>query len=176
MPSEKSKSSMNTLTWKKVGDAYYLASPSEELVKLQYELTGKNVFWLNHEVYEVRRSGFWNQRYAVYKNNQEVVSVSHNFWGSKGKIQFSDGTHYSSDYNYKNTLTLSFLDAGAEIVSYCVGTENGKQQTILNLGIALVDAERLLVLTTLGMVMFLNIFNEFKEDDGDFLVMVAASS
>lgn len=167
---------MNNLTWKKVGDAYYLVSASEELVKLLYELTGTSSFWMNNDIYLVRRSGFWNQRYTVYNNNEEVVSVAHKFWGSKGKIQFSDGAQYVSDYNYKNTLTLRFLDNGTEILSYHVGSENGKQQTVLNLGIALIDAERLLILATLGMVMFLNIFNEFKEDDGDFLVMVAASS
>lgn len=167
---------MNNLTWNKTGDAYYLASPAEELVKLQYELIGKTVFWMNHEVYEVKRSGFWNQRYTVYKNNLEVVSVSHNFWGSKGSIKFLDGVQLTSDYKCKNILTLRFLDGNAEILKYHVGTENGKHQTIFNLGIALVDADRLLLLATLGMIMFLHIFNEFKEDDGDILVMVAASS
>jgi hypothetical protein len=171
---KKLKSNMNNLRWYKTGDAYYLASPAEELVKLQFELVGKTLFWMNHEVYEVRRSGFWNQRYAVYKNNKEVVSVSHNFWGSKGNIKFTDGIEYTSDYKYKNTLTLLFLDGDAEILSYHVGNEKGKHQTIFNPGIALVDAERLLLLATLGMVMFLNIFNEFKEDDSSFLLLATA--
>jgi hypothetical protein len=167
---------MNKLTWNKTGDAYYLASPGEELVKLQYELSGTTVFWFNHEVYEVKRSGFWNQRYTVYKNNQAVVSVSHNFWGSTGNIKFPDGVQYTSDYKYKNLLTLRFLDGAAEILSYHVAINNGKKETIFTPGIALVDAERLLLLATLGMVMFLNIFNEFKDNDGDLLVLVAASS
>jgi hypothetical protein len=168
---------MKNLSWKKTGDAYYLASPSEEFVKLLYE-ANKIVFWTNEEVYEVRRSGLWNQRYTVCKNNQEVVSVSHNFWGSKGKISFSDGTLFTSEYKYKNTLTLRFLDRESEILSYHVGMEDGKRKTVFNLGVALVDAERLLLLATLGMVMFLNIFNEFKdsEDDADILLLVTAAS
>lgn len=164
---------MNNLTWQKKGDAYYLASPIEELVKLQYEPTGSTTFWLNQETFEVKRSGFWNQRYCVFKKNLEIVSVSHNFWGSKGSIKFSNGGYYTSDYTYKNTLTLLFLDGSTEILSYHVSKKNDKHEIILNLGIALVDAERVLILATLGMVMFLNIFNEFKEDNGDLLVLLA---
>lgn len=41
-----------------------------------------------------------------------------------------------------------------------------EQCRALNLGIALIDAEKLLLLATLGMVMFLNIFNEFNDDGG----------
>jgi hypothetical protein len=166
---------MNSLTWKKTGDAYYLASPAEELVKLQFEDTDRAIFWMSNEIYEVKRSGFWNQRYTVLRDSQEMVSVSHTFWGSQGKLRFVDGARYDCDYNYKNTLTLRFLDTGSEILSYYVGKGGGKPQAIINLGIALVDAERLVILATLGMVMFLNIFNEFKEDDGSLLTMVAAS-
>lgn len=48
---------MKNLSWKKTGDSYYLASHSEELVKLQYEPDNKIIFWMNNEVYEVKRSG-----------------------------------------------------------------------------------------------------------------------
>ena len=165
---------MENLAWKKKGDAYYLASPTQELVKLHYELIHKVVFWVSDEVYEVQRSGLWNQRYAVYRNNEEVLSVSHNFWGSKGKINFSDGSNYATDYKYKNNLTLRFLDGESEILSYSVGMENGKRKAIFDIGIALIDAERLLLLATLGMVMFLNIFSEFNDGlNNDLLVLIA---
>ncbi len=167
---------MNKLTWNKTGDAYFLSSPTEEMVKLQFELNSNTLFWLNHEVYEVKRAGFWNQRYTVYKNSQELLSVSHNFWGSKGTIKFSDGTQYTIDYKYKNTLTLQFLEGSTEILSYHVATDNGRSETVFNLGFALLDAERLLLLATLGMVMFQSIFNEFKEDDGSLLLISTVGS
>jgi len=168
---------MKNLSWKKTGDSYYLASRSEELVKLQYEPDNKIVFWMNNEVYEVRRSGLWNQRYSVSRNNREVVSVSHNFWGSKGKINFSDGAQYTSDYKYKNTLTLRFLEGDSEVLSYHVGLDGGKRNAVFNLGVAMVDADRLLLLAALGMVMFLNIFNEFNDegDGADLLLLVTAA-
>lgn len=169
---------MTNLTWEKVGDVYYLESPSEELVKLHYKLVGKIIFWMNDEVYEIKRSGFWNQRYTLLKRNQEVLSVSHNFWGINGNIYFSDGAQYTFDFQSNQPLTLLFLDGESEILSYNVGKEEGKRKAIINLGIALVDAERLLLLATLGMVMFLNIFNEFNDggDDADILLLVTAAS
>lgn len=69
------------------------------------------------------------------------------------------------------------MDGDLEILSYHVGMDNGKRNAVLNLGVAMVDADRLLLLTTLGMVIFLNIFNEFKDegDEADFLLLVTAS-
>lgn len=168
---------MENLYWTKTGDAYYLASPSEELVKLQYDHGDKTLFWSNDEWFEVKRSGLWNQRYSIYKKNQELVSVSHNFWGSKGKLIFADGSQYTSDYNYKNIVTLRFLDGDSEILSYHVGAENGKQKAVLNVGSALIDAEKILLLASLGLVMFLNIFNEFNDggDEGGLLLLATAA-
>lgn len=157
---------MGNLTWTKSGDQYLLASPKQELVKLRYQSIGKTTFWLNEVTYEVKRSEFSNRRYTVYASDQQVLSLRNNFWGSKGIIQFPDGTQYLSDYTRKNTLTLHFLDPDTEILSYSVETSSGRQQVVLNLGWALLDADRLLLLATLGMVIFLNIFNEFN-DGGD---------
>jgi hypothetical protein len=169
---------MQNLLWNKTGDLYYLESPSEKLVQLHYEPANKISFRINDESYELKRTGFWNQRYTVYKNNQVVVKLSHNFWGSTGKINFSDGTQYMSDYKNKNTLALRLLDGESEILSYQEGLEDGKRKAILLLGVALVDAEKILLLATLGMVMFLNIFNEFKDegDDAGFLLLATAAS
>lgn len=167
---------MKNLAWRKVGDAYYLASAGEELVKLQYELVNKTTFWMNNEVYEVKRSGFWNQRYAVQRNHQEVVNVSHSFWGSTGKISFSDGTRYVSVYQYSNTLTMRFMEGSHEILRYHVGTESGIRKPVFTPGIALVDADKLLLLATLGMVMFLNIFNEFNDGDDVGAILLATAT
>ena len=154
---------MENLSWKKTVDAYFLTSPSEELIKLCYDVDIKKVFWIKDDEYVVKRSGLWNQRYTVYKSNQEVLWVSHDFWGSKGKIKFSDGTQYESDYKYMNTLTLRFFDGESEILSYHVGREEKKRKAIFNPGIALVDTDTILMLSALGMVMFQNLLDEFSD-------------
>ena len=168
---------MENLSWTKSGNHYLMASTSQEFVKLQFQTTGESTFWMNEERYKVKKSGFWNQRYTVYTDNKEVLTLTHNFWGSKGTIHFSDGTQYQSDYAHKNILTLLFLDQHTEILRYSVDSKNGKHQAVLNLGLALVDADRLLLLATLGMVIFLNIFNEFNDSGGeaDAFFMVSAA-
>ncbi len=131
---------------------------------------------MNEIRYEIHREGFWNQRYIVTKDGKEEATLSHNFWGSKGRIQFAEGITFCSDYKYKNILTLRFLDGESEILRYHVEGDSGKQFAEFSLGIAIVDAEKLLLMTALGMVMFLNIFNEFNggEDAGPFLMMAAS--
>lgn len=166
---------MNNLAWRKLGDAYYLASPNEELVKIQLESGSKAVFWMNNEVYEVKRSGFWNQRYAITRGQREIAVVTHTFWGSTGKISLYDGTTCTSEYHYSSKLTMRFAEGSGEILRYQAVTENGVHKPVLTLGISMVDADKLLLLATLGMVMFLNFFNEF-ENDGDVGAILLATS
>lgn len=167
---------MQHLTWKKKGDAYYLATPDEEVVKLLVEKPCKAIFWLNDEVYEIKRSGFWSPKYAIYNNSKEVLSLSYNFWGGKGKIQFPDGPHYTSSYCCSSTMTLRFMDGDNEILNYGVSNEGINQKVIVNVGIALIDADRLLILVALGMAMFLNMLHEHMEDDDTILIVTAAAS
>jgi hypothetical protein len=160
----------------KKGDAYYLATPEVEIMKLLVEATGKAIFWLNDEVYEVKRAGLWSSRYTICKSNKEVLSLSNNFWGGKGKIQFADGTHYISSYSYSCTMKLRFSDGDSEILQYGVSNEGGKQQVTLNVGIALIDADRLLILAALGMTLFLDMLNQIQDSDDTILIIAAAAS
>jgi hypothetical protein len=162
------------MKWQKVGSSYLLTSDTEELIRLQYDVTQASVFEMNGGVYTVSKKGFWNQRYHIAKKGFEVGMVSHNFWGSKGAIRFVDGTNYNSDYKYKNVLTLRFMDGESEILNYGVGGEPGKQFAVFSLGIAMIDADKLLIMAALGMIMFLDIFNEFNEagDDGGLTMIM----
>lgn len=167
-------SNMETLQWKKVDNTYFLTSREEELIILQYHPTHKNIFWIGDEAYEVVRSGFWSFRYTITKNGLPWAELKHRFWGSKGDITFADGSQYTSDYHYKNTLTLRFLDHEQEILRYHVGEEENKKKAILTPGIIMADGERLLQLSALGMIIFLSIFNEFDESGGGDLIMLTS--
>lgn len=156
---------MKELKWKKSGDAYYLSTSTENLVRLHYEHMGHIVFWINREPFEVKQSGFWAQRYAVFKDGNKLVSLSDRFLGSTGEIRFSDGTRYSCLYNQYREFTLHFFDDKNEILNYYLVEEHGKKQAALQLGTTLWDAERLLVLASLGMVVLLFLFEEFKENN-----------
>jgi hypothetical protein len=163
---------MGALYWEKTENSYSLISHGEKLITLNYHPVNKNIFWIGEDAYEVVRSGFWNMRYIITKDNQQWAQLRHKFWGSKGDITFADGSNYSSDYLYKNILTLRFLDGGEEILRYHVGEEALKKTAILTPGIALIDGERLLQLAALGMIIFLGIFNEFNESgDGDVIAL-----
>ncbi len=153
---------MKNLCWQNKGDAYYLASPFENLVKLHHHPGKQIVFWINDDEYVVRRSGQWNQHYAIYLKNCEVLSVSHDHSRGKGKIKMRDGLQYVSECTFKESLTLRFLDGEASILSYHLRTEDGKQKIYFNPGIVLVDVETILILAALGMVMLLNIYSELK--------------
>lgn len=165
------------LQWKKVDNTYFLTSREEELIILQYHPINKNIFWIGDEAYEVVRKGFWSFRYTITKNNRPWAELKHRFWGSKGDITFVDGSHYTSDYQYKNILTLRFLDQSHEILRYHVGEVDNKKKAILTPGIIMADGERLLQLSALGMIIFLSIFNEFDESgDGDVASIVSFAS
>ena len=100
----------------------------------------------------------------------------HSFWGSQGQIRFADGTHYRTDYQGKPLLTLRFLEEQSEILHYRVRGERGKLYAAFSLGYALLDADTLLTMAALGLVIFLDIFYEFtdgSEEENLFLVLAA---
>ncbi len=168
---------MKNLKWMKVDNVYLLtSSDSEVLIKLHFDLINVSSFEVNGESYFVKRKGFWNQRLSILHKDEEVVSVSHNFWGSKGLVRFGEGTSYQSHFKYKNILTLYLKDQESEILRYSVGGEPGKQFAEISIGIAIVDADKLLIMAGLGMIMFLNIFNEFNSGDDDGLIMLSVAS
>lgn len=161
----------NSLKWKRKGRLYELQQQGEILVQLQYEAAKNCLFKIGNQPFEVQRKGFWNPTYHVLQNETAIASLNHQFWGSKGLIHFQNGAIYQVEYKYKNILTLCISDNDSEILRYFVKSENNKQEGILQLGITMEDAERLLLLVTIAMVVFLSIFNEFNTDDGDEIAL-----
>ncbi|MFN7118052.1 MAG: hypothetical protein ACK4TA_14725 [Saprospiraceae bacterium] len=162
---------MNTLRWERRDQHYELKQQHETLVRLQYDAIKDCVFSLGNQQYAIHRAGFWNPVYIILQQHKTIATLRHSFWGSGGNIQFSDSAVYQVEYKYKNTLTLCILDADKELLRYYVIKENNKNQGFLQLGIHMEDAERLLQLATLAMVVFLSIFNEFNSNGGDDVII-----
>ena len=167
---------MDNLKWLKIGSDYRLISPTDELIRLAYEPLGRTTFTINGEMYAVERTGSWNLRYRLTGRQGEITTVSHTFWGSHGDIRFADGTSYHIDYPRKPLLTLRFLEEQSEILHYRVSGERGQLYAVFSLGYALLDADKVLTMAALGLVIFLDIFHEFNEgseQENLFLVLAA---
>ncbi len=167
---------MNKPVWKKVGDSYLLTSSEEELIRLNYRVGNACSFAISKMEYSAERKGFWSQHYEVIQNGIKTATLSFNFWGSKGHIQFEDGTRYQSNFTYKNVLTLKFTEGDSEILRYYVNGEPGKQYAAFSLGMVMLDADKLLIMAALGMILFLSIFNEFNSDGGDVPMVIVVSA
>jgi len=168
---------MADLFWTKTGDAYYLASSTEELVKLQFDGSSKIIFWMNNEVYEVRRLGWWSRSIAILHKHQEVLVATQRSCGSGGTVTFADGAQFLIDYKSSGPFVLRVMDGQSEILRYRASEDHGQKTAILTLGITLIDAERLLQLATLGMVLFLTRFKDCRTsgNDEDILLLVTAA-
>lgn len=164
------KEGTDRVKWERNGPLYELKQGTRVLVSLRYEALKTCIFYIGTQVFEIRRQGFWNPAYYITQHETEIASLKHQFWGSKGSIKFAEGTVYQVEYKYKNTLTLCIIDNNTEVLRYFVIQENNKRQAFLQLGIIMEDAERLLLLSTLAMVLFLSIFNEFNGKDGEDVI------
>ena len=151
---------MINIKWLIKDSQYTLESENETLVNLT-NIPGKNpVFTLNNTEYIVSLKGFWNPSYYIHCNKQEVVKITHSIWVSKGIIAFQDGTNYVSKYSNKGGLSLTFWQEETELLKYSIGFENKKPILNFSIGTAIIDADKLLILSTIGMIIFSGVYNE----------------
>ncbi len=160
---------MKNIQWIKDGKKELLKKEDEVLIDLSFQPGGVSHFSINNKNFAVNRKGFWNPVYSVTENEKEVLLLSHNFWGSNGKLVFADGAVYACVYQNKGGLKMKFLKGDMEILSYGLEMKNHRPETTFHLGIALVDAEKLLLLAALGKVIFSTLFMEDSSGD-DFLL------
>ena len=169
---------MKNLKWVKEDQKYFLKNDHTLLLTLNFHAAAIADFILNEKEYLVNRKGSWNPAYYVTASGKEIIKLTHSFWGSRGKIICWDNTVYKCEYINKGGLKVRFLDGENELFSYYLSTET-KQLTIsFNIGTHMEDAEKLLLLSVLGMVLFTSLAGEnfSKNDDNSTLLLLAATS
>lgn len=168
---------MKNLKWVKTGDSYILQNDDSLLLTLEVKPGKDSVFILNNRQYAVVQKGFWSSAYYVISEGEEIVKLSHGFWGSKGKIDFNDGSVYLSAYSSSSGLKMQFTDAGKEILTYGMAFENKRPELTFTVSTAMIDAEKLLILAALGMVVFSVVYKEMAGDgDGTALILLSTAT
>ena len=153
---------MINIKWQIKDYQYTLESENETLVSLT-NIPGKNpVFKINNEEYIVSLKGFWNPSYYIHCNQQEIAKITHSMWVSKGTISLHDGTEYISKYSNKGGLSLTFWHDETVVLKYSIGIENKKPILNFSIGTALIDADKLLIISTIGMIIFSGVYKEMS--------------
>ena len=71
---------------------------------------------------------------------------------------------------------MRFTDAGNEILCYGLAFENKHPIVTFTIGMEMIDAEKLLILSALGMVLFAGIYREIGGDsDATTLALLATT-
>lgn len=168
---------MRNLKWIKEDKRYLLKSDESSMIDLTITSAGAASFFIANKQYQVSKKGFFSPAYIVQSEGEEILKLSHGFWGSSGRIAFSDGSVYTSEYKNKGGLKMRFMDGENEILSYGRNVENKKLVPSFSIGISMVDADKLLILAALGVIIFQCLFSEDSSgDDAAFLATIAASS
>jgi hypothetical protein len=160
------------MQWIRQNDQYQLINQGETLVSVTIRQHKHAEAIINGVGHDIRLTGFWNPGYTVTNNSGTVLTLTHSFWGSKGKIRFADGSTFSSQYLNHRNLELQLQQDGAMVVSYAVSYAAGRPVMVFQAGIALEDAEKLLILAALGLTMFSAILTETQAgtDTNAFLI------
>ena len=166
---------MKNLKWQRDGELFLLKNNQEVLVSLFQKNCMNADFVMGPTEYHIERKGFWIPGYSVStKAGDNVLKLTHSFWGSRGTVTFNDGWVCDMVYNSKGGLTLRFIDSGNEILVYSTVFENRAQKMYFNTGTALLDADKLLVLAALGLTIFNTMHKENNSvDDGGIIVLLS---
>lgn len=168
---------MKNLTWIQEDEKWRLKNDEAILVDVTINLASTSTFSIEHKQYQVVKKGFFSPVYIVQSNEGDILNLSHSFWGSKGRIVFNDGAIYSCDYKYKGGFKMHFMDGDNNILSYARAIENKKTVPAFSIGISMVDAEKLLILSALGLILLQSLFMEDSSDnDVALLTSIAAIS
>ena len=146
---------MSQLFWKKNSDnSSALYNGTLDLVHISTQSNGKSIFSISGIVYHIELKGFWLPQYVITSNDMVILSVKHDFWGSSGTIHFNDGTSCKCKYSGTASRSLTFFSNEHELLTYQFSINNGLIKIELRIGTELIDADKLLILSTLGYVMY----------------------
>lgn len=166
------------MKWINNGEKHYLKNDEETLVDLIITPLKKPNFIINQKKYTVSNKGFWNPFYIVSCNEQEVAKITHSLWGSGGRIVFDNSKTYTTKFTNKGGLKLRFLKDENEILVYGIEFVNKKPVMTFSIGTSMIDAEKILILSAIGMIIFSTIFKEMAggSDAGSDLILLSAIS
>lgn len=156
---------MTNLQWVRDKETCFLKDQETTLLTLHLQQAGDAQLQIRDKQYRIRRKGFWKPVYQILQNETTLVTLSHGFWGSNGKIVFGDGTVCTMEYKNRNGLKLCFMDQEKEILSFGTVFQNGQYTISFHIGIVMEDAEKLLLLSALGMTIFSCMVKENISDD-----------
>ncbi len=165
---------MKNLKWEKTESSFLLKNLNEILLSVIFKPGAASEFNIGSSTYRIEKKGFWIPTLRVLLDDQEILKTTHSFWGSKGTITFIDGTTYQIDYNVNKLLKISFSDKEKEILSYGTMFEDKHPVMYFSMGTAILDADKLLILSALGLVMFYSAFreNSASEEIMTFLLLI----
>lgn len=156
---------MTNLQWTREKDTCWLKDQETTLLTLHLQQGGAAECLIQEKPYKICRKGFWNPAYQILQKETPILTVTHGFWGSSGKINFSDGSVCTMEYKNRNGLKLFFMDQEKEILSFGTVLQNHQHTITFHIGIAMEDAEKLLLLSALGMTIFSCMVKENISDD-----------
>jgi hypothetical protein len=160
---------MSNVQWTREVDRYQLKNEDNTLVDLSMPISGQAVFTMGSKTYQVIKKGFWNPVYHLIQDSQLILKLTHSFWGSNGRIAFEDGAVYTNHYKTKDGLKMVIMEQDNEVLSYSIAFQKKERKTAFHFGSSIIDAEKILILAALGMVVFSSFFREAYPDDDSFL-------
>ncbi len=169
---------MKNVKWIKDSEKYFLKNDEALLIELTSQSVGSVSVTINQKNYSIYRKGSWRPSFYIKVEETEIVKLSHGFWGSSGKILCWDDTVYKCEYLNKGGLKIRVLDGQQELLSYFLPREAKQRSVSFSIGTSMEDAEKLLLLCALGLVLFNSLVGEDysnNDDNSTFLLMVAAT-
>ena len=161
------------LTWTFKKKKIILQSDTATIVELIEEKHSKSSFELDGKKYQLRNIGFWNPKTIIEEDGKQLLALTRHFLGSKGSIEFENGSAYSCKVRNSPLVKLSFFDKNdKEILSYKLDASR-KPRTILSILDHSINEKELLMLLILGCFSFKGIVQE--NDDTDLIVMMSGA-
>ncbi len=165
---------MKNVKWIRKGESELLMTGDQVLIDLKVNLVKDSTCFIQHNEYTLRRKGMWQHNYFMFHQDKQVLKMVFNFWGNKGKVHFYDGTFIDCDFHVNGGMKIRFLDNDQEILSYKSVGKPGSRETVFNIGIAFVDAEKLLMLAAIGKYIFSIMYHECSDDVASNILLLTA--
>lgn len=163
---------MVNLNWIKTTNSFLLKDNDSVLVNLNYNVGKKSIFYIDEQEYTIDLVGFWIPEYVVIKGRQKIISLKPSFWKNKGEVIFNDSSRFTTEYKNKNGLSLIISEGDNHVLSYKSKFVGTTRTVVLEMGINLIDVDKILLLATLGFVMLNSALSE-ESSSGDILLLIS---
>jgi len=164
------------IIWRKENDMWYLYQDEEVLIQLitlknhQYEL------YFNDQKYALFKTQSWRSNWRLVQDNgRELLHLGYNFFDTKGKLAFEDGTTYTVHYDKLPQFSISIYDdvKKMRIISYHLDESYlGHKEPRMSIETKELPTETLLSLLSLGMGLLL--FHKATEIDFTTFILLTS--